>query len=187
MAVLSALSDAVDARPYMRGHAGRVTRLAELVAVRLGWKRSRLAMLRVGGRLHDVGKLAIDERILRKPGPLTPDEFAEIRRHPIEGARMIAPVDCFDDAFPYVLYHHERWDGGGYPAGLAGPDIPVEARVLAVADAFDAMTSVRPYRSALSTTQALDEIDRCAGTQFDPELARLFVVVAERRSAAAVG
>src|SRR5918912_329821 len=80
VAVLSALSDAVDARPYMRGHAGRVTRLAELVAVRLGWKRSRLAMLRVGGRLHDVGKLAIDERILRKPGPLTPDEFAEIRR-----------------------------------------------------------------------------------------------------------
>ena len=178
MAVLAALSRAIETRdPYTCGHSTRVTRLAEALARRLGWDEDRLAALRVGGRLHDVGKLAVAEAILLKPERLEPAEVAQIRQHPIVGARMIRRFAFAREALPYVLYHHERWDGGGYPTGKAGKAIPVEARVLAVADAFDAMTSARPYRAALEAAVALEEVERCAGTQFDPSLAIAFVDV----------
>jgi HD-GYP domain-containing protein (c-di-GMP phosphodiesterase class II) len=174
--MLAELSEAIESRdPYTRGHSARVTALAEAIARRLGWSEEQLRCLHLGGPLHDVGKLSVPGRILCKPGPLTSEELAEIRTHPETGARLIEPIEPARGALPYVLHHHERWDGSGYPHGLAGPAIPIEARVLAVADAFDAMTSNRPYRRALDDEEALAEIARCAGTQFDPEVARAFL------------
>jgi HD-GYP domain-containing protein (c-di-GMP phosphodiesterase class II) len=174
--LLATFSAALEARdPYLRGHSARVTTFAEGLAVSLGWSGRRLDALRLGGSLHDVGKISVEAAVLHKPGPLTEDELGQIRRHPVAGARL---VECFDDflaALPYVLHHHERWDGRGYPHSLRGDEIPLEARLLGVADAFDAMTSVRPYRPALSVAQALAELERCAGSQFDPWLASTFV------------
>ena len=176
MAILPTLSRAIEARdPYTRGHSTRVTALAELLARRLGWSEERLASLRVGGPLHDIGKLAVPEAVLSKEGRLDEQELAQIQEHPRIGARLILRIAALRQAIPYVLYHHERWDGTGYPSGKAGEEIPVEARVLALADAFDAMTSDRPYRPALTREEALAEVERCAGTQFDPEIARLFL------------
>jgi HD-GYP domain-containing protein (c-di-GMP phosphodiesterase class II) len=116
----------------------------------------------------------VPERILRKPGPLDDDELAAVRRHPEEGARMVARHPALQLVVPVVLYHHERWDGSGYPVGIEGEGIPAEARVLAVVDAFDAMTTDRSYRRALPAAAAVAELERCAGTQFDPEIVRVF-------------
>jgi putative nucleotidyltransferase with HDIG domain len=176
--MLSMLTRAIEARdPYTRGHSSRVTDLAEAVARRLGWSEERISSLRVGGPLHDIGKLAVSDEVLCKEGRLDDDELAQIREHPKIGAKLLLRVTAFREAIPYVLYHHERWDGTGYPSGKSGEEIPVEARVLAIADAFDAMTSDRPYRSALSREEALAEVERCAGTQFDPKIARVFLEV----------
>jgi putative nucleotidyltransferase with HDIG domain len=176
--MLSVLTRAIEARdPYTRGHSARVTALAEEVARRLGWSKEQLASLRIGGPLHDIGKLAVSDDVLCKEGRLDPAELDQIREHPKIGARILLRMAALREAIPYVLYHHERWDGRGYPSGKAGEEIPIEARVLAIADAFDAMTSDRPYRRALSRTQALAEVERCAGTQFDPEVARVFLQV----------
>ncbi|MGZ6728034.1 MAG: HD-GYP domain-containing protein [Gaiellaceae bacterium] len=187
--MLSTLSRAIEARDsYTRGHSARVTALAESIALRLGWSEERLALLHVGGPLHDIGKLAVSDEVLSKPGRLDEDELAQIREHPKLGARLLLRVAAFRQALPYVLYHHERWDGTGYPTGRAGEKIPVEARVLAIADAFDAMTSDRPYRRALSHEDALAEVERCSGTQFDPQIVRVFLELfaeAERLPAAA--
>jgi putative nucleotidyltransferase with HDIG domain len=174
--MLSVLSDVIEARdPYIRGHSARVTALAEAVARCLGWSAEQLESLRVGGPLHDIGKLGVSEEVLRKVGRLDAHELAQIREHPRLGARILLRASVLREALPYVLYHHERWDGAGYPSGRAGEEIPLEARLLAIADAFDAMTSDRPYRRALTQEHALAEIERCAGTQFDPELARVFL------------
>ena len=186
--MLSVLSWAIEARdPYTRGHSARVTALAEAVARKLGWSEERLASLRLGGPLHDIGKLAVSDEVLRKAGRLDDHELAQIREHPKTGARLILRIAALRDAIPYVLYHHERWDGAGYPSGKAGEEIPLEARVLAVADAFDAMTSDRPYRRALTHEEALAEVERCAGTKFDPQIASVFLelfAVAELPAAA---
>ena len=174
--MLRVLTGAIEARdPYTRGHSSRVTELAEAVARRLGWNDQRIESLRLGGPLHDIGKLAISHEVLHKEGRLDAKELAEIREHPKTGAKLLLRVAALRAAIPYVLYHHERWDGTGYPSGRAGEEIPLEARVLAVADAFDAMTSDRPYRLALSQAEALAEVERCAGTQFDPRIAQVFL------------
>jgi putative nucleotidyltransferase with HDIG domain len=175
--VLIDLARAIEARdPYSSGHAARVMAVAEVIAARLGWDEDRLEVLRIGAALHDIGKLAVSDRVLRKPGPLSPSELDEVRAHPQEGARMLELIGTLRVAVPAVLHHHERWDGSGYPAGHAADDIPPEARVLAVADAFDAMTSDRPYRPALSQERAIAELERCAGTQFDPEVVSVFAI-----------
>ena len=161
--------------PTLEGHSVRVGSHAEAMARRLAWSDDRLELLRLGAALHDVGKISLRPGLLQKPGRLDAAELAAIRAHPVEGAWLIAGVRAFESALPYVLFHHERWDGGGYPTGRAGTGIPVEGRVLAVADAFDAMTSLRPYRDRLSDGEALGEIERCAGKQFDPHLAEVFV------------
>ncbi len=172
---LLALSRGVEARdPHSSGHAERVGVMAEVVAARLGWDDEDIELLRLGAALHDIGKLAVPERILRKPGPLDDAELAEMRRHPEVGARMVANVRALRLAVPAVLYHHERWDGQGYPVGIEGDAIPCEARVLAVVDAFDAMTTDRAYRRAISSELAVAELERCSGTQFDPEVVRIF-------------
>jgi len=176
VSTLASLSAAIEARdPYLRGHSARVTSFAEALARRLGWGGQKLDELRLGGSLHDIGKMSVPRHILRKAGPLAESEAATLRRHPAEGVRLIAGIERFRPALPYVLFHHERWDGHGYPTGRAAREIPVEARILALADAFDAMISTRAYRPALPLDYALGEVERGAGTQFDPDLAGLFL------------
>ena len=161
--------------PGLGGHAARVGSLAEAIARRLGWAEERLDDVRLGAALHDVGKISLRPEILRKSGTLDRDEIAQIRAHPIEGVWLIAGVRSLVRALPYVLFHHERWDGDGYPTRRAGLEIPLEGRILALADAFDAMTSPRPYRGALTLELALEEVARCAGSQFDPGVAAAFL------------
>ena len=176
MVRLAAFATAMDVcDPALASHAARVGANAETVARRLGWEDDRIEALRLGAALHDVGKVNVRPEVLGKPGLLDEAELAEIRAHPVEGTWLIAGVPSLSPALPYVLFHHERWDGAGYPTRRAGSSIPLEGRVLAVADAFDAMTSLRPYRRSLSATEAATEIRRCAGTQFDPEVVDAFV------------
>lgn len=175
--MLGSICRAVEERDHTQGHGARVAALAEPVAHRLGWEPERVAELRFAAPLHDIGKVTIRREVLRKPGPLTLEELAEIRSHPHAGAALVRPLRSARRALPYVLFHHEWWDGSGYPSGLRGRSIPLEARLLAVADAFDAMTSARPYRAPLSTERALAEVEGCAGTQFDPVVAEAFLEV----------
>jgi HD-GYP domain-containing protein (c-di-GMP phosphodiesterase class II) len=173
---LLALSEAVEAcDPYTRGHSRRVARMAYEVGVRLRCDAVRLSLLRLGGALHDVGKLSVPDSVLNKTGPLTADEILAVRAHPEIGARMVSLDRALRPALPSVLYHHERWDGEGYPTGRAGTEIPLEARILAVVDSYDAMTSDRPYRLAMPVDYAAEEVERCAGTQFDPDVAIAFL------------
>jgi putative nucleotidyltransferase with HDIG domain len=182
VATLAALSSTIEARdPFARGHASRVDVLAHSLAFRLGLDRQALLRLRLGALLHDIGKLAVPEAVLVKRGALNDVERAQIRRHPGAGAWMLRAIGVANEALPGVLFHHERWDGRGYPGGLAGESIPLEARILAVADAFDAITSIRPYRSARPAANALDELQRCAGSQFDPEIVDVFIAVCLER------
>ena len=172
--MLAGLCEAIDARPYMRGHGSRVSELAEAIAVRLGWGADRVRRLRIGALLHDIGKLAVADTLWHKAEELSDDEFAAIRAHPAAGMRILARQSDFRFAIPQVLFHHERWDGGGYPSRRRGEEIPLEARVLAVADAYDAMTSDRAYRGRLTPRAAVEELERCAGTQFDPSIVATF-------------
>ena len=173
--MLQSIARALEERDQTLGHGARVAALAEPVARELGWDRERIRALRWAAPLHDVGKVKVRPQVLGKPGPLTLEEVAEIRSHPTAGARLVLPLRRFHDALPYVLFHHERWDGEGYPAGLTGRRIPIEARLLAIADAFDAMISPRTYRGALTHEHALAEVEDGAGSQFDPIAAGLFV------------
>jgi HD-GYP domain-containing protein (c-di-GMP phosphodiesterase class II) len=180
MEALLALTEAVEATdPYTRGHSARVARMACEVGARLDCDEAQLARLVLGGTLHDIGKLAVRCEVLNKRGPLTDDEMREVRTHPEIGARIVALDPALRTAQLAVLHHHERWDGGGYPSGRAGSAIPLEARILGVVDSYDAMTSDRPYRAALRTDQAVEEVDRCSGTQFDPDIAQAFLAAWE--------
>ncbi|WP_055700423.1 MULTISPECIES: HD-GYP domain-containing protein [Streptomyces] len=168
-ATIRALVQAVDIKDtYTRGHSERVGRASVMIARELGMDDERVEVLRFAGILHDVGKLGVPTRLLRKDGPLTPDERAVIELHPEYGHEMVRGIEFLGEARAAILHHHERIDGSGYPYGLAGPQIPECARVVAVADAFDAMTSTRSYRRARPVPVALEELDRCAGAQFDP-------------------
>jgi putative two-component system response regulator len=169
------LANVIEARdPTTRGHVERVQQLAMELARVLEWSAEALAVLEYGALLHDIGKILVPRSILNKPGHLSPAEREVLRRHPEEGARMLAGVDHLRGAVPYILYHHERWDGSGYPRGLAGAAIPIEGRLLAVVDAYDAMTSLRPYRVAIGSEIACAEIVQCRGQQFDPALGEAF-------------
>jgi putative nucleotidyltransferase with HDIG domain len=172
---LAALSAAIEARdPYARGHSSRVTVFAQAMARSLRLDKERVGVLRLAALLHDVGKLVVPSAVLLKRGPLTDEELGLMRRHPAAGARMLRSLGAPETILPLVLHHHERWDGEGYPTGRRGDDIPLEARVLCIADSFDAMTSMRPYRASWTPDEALEELERCAGTQFDPELVTAF-------------
>ncbi len=173
---LESLAAALGSRDHeTRGHSGRVVAYACLLGEHLGLDRERLRKLRWGAILHDIGKIAIPDAILRKPGPLSDEETAEIRRHPELGYRMLRHISFLGPALEIVLYHHEWWDGSGYPAGLQGSRIPYSARIFSVADAYDAMTSDRPYRKALSADAACEELLSFAGRQFEGEMVKVFV------------
>src|SRR3954467_12450458 len=152
--MLRSICRAREERDQTQGHGARVAALADPVARRLGWDGERLESPRLGALLHEVGKVSVRSHVLRKSGPLTLDELAEIRTHPSAGAQLIAPLRWARHVLPCVLFHHERWDGSGYPPVVGSRPIPVEARLPAVADAFDAMTSPRPYSHPLTSERA---------------------------------
>jgi putative nucleotidyltransferase with HDIG domain len=165
----------VDHDPGVVDHAARVTDLALRLATELDAPPQLLRRLAIATPLHDIGKLDVDPAILAKPGPLDDAEAAEIRRHPVSGTEILEGIQSLRTTLATVLHHHERWDGEGYPHGLHGDEIPPEARIVAVADAYDAMVSDRPYRSRLAHTEAVAEVERCAGAQFDPRVAEAFL------------
>ena len=157
-----------DHDTYTAGHSCRVSDYTGQLGRVLGLPRAEISFLRQAGLLHDIGKVGIPDRVLRKNGRLTEDELHLIRLHPILGASIVSRFENMERMIPVVLHHHERWDGSGYPSGLSGVDIPREARAIFVADAFDAMTTDRPYGEILSGEEALAELRRCSGDQFDP-------------------
>ncbi|MFF9054109.1 HD-GYP domain-containing protein [Streptomyces erythrochromogenes] len=172
-ATIRALVQAVDIKDrYTRGHSERVGQASTMIARELGMAEDRLEVVRIAGILHDVGKLGVPTRLLRKDGPLTPQERRIIELHPEYGHEMVRGIGFLGEARSAILHHHERVDGTGYPYGLTGEQIPVLARVVAVADAFDAMTSTRSYSRARPVPTALAELERCAGAQFDPAMVR---------------
>jgi HD-GYP domain-containing protein (c-di-GMP phosphodiesterase class II) len=177
-----ALSAALELRDYATGgHAERVTSLGLALARRAAPELADDPQLEYGFLLHDVGKIGVPDAILLKPGPLDGPELAQMRKHPDLGRRILRDIPHLSGlACDVVRAHHERWDGGGYPLGLAGEEIPLAARIFALADTFDAMTSDRPYRGALPGSAALQEIASGAGTQFDPALVRSFLTLAQK-------
>ncbi len=176
--ILTALANAVEARDiYTRGHTERVWYMAEIIAREMGWDSDKLWEVKIGGILHDIGKIGIPDAILNKPGELTLEEFEVMKAHPAQGAKILEGISFLAPSLPYILYHHERFDGLGYPYGLKQEKIPIQGRLLAVVDTFDAMCSDRPYRKRKGVQIALKEIEDCAGTQFDPEIAQIFLKV----------
>lgn len=175
-AVLRAMANAIETRAgaYTKRHVEAVNAYAQAIALELEWDSEQLEALEFGAILHDVGKIGVPERVLAKTGPLDESEWAEMRMHPVYGAHMLTGNPYLEPAVPLVLHHHERWDGGGYPEGLAGEAIPIGARLLAVADTFHAMTSDRPYRPAKSQEDAFQEILAESGKQFDPAMVTAF-------------
>lgn len=172
-ASLIMLANAIEVRdPYTRGHVERVMNFALAIGEALGWTLTN--DLRFGSILHDIGKIHIRESTLHKEGPLDDDEWEEMMKHPELGAELIAGIHYLQPAVPVILFHHERWDGSGYPRGLEGESIPVTARIVAVADSFDAMTTDRPYRDVLALRSAYEEILSCSGKLYDPEVVNAF-------------
>jgi HD-GYP domain-containing protein (c-di-GMP phosphodiesterase class II) len=160
---------------YTSGHSSRVSRYAVKTAVQMGYTGELLEQIRLGGELHDIGKIGTREDVLNKPGPLTPDEFEHVKGHTALGERILAPfLGESTIVLRIVRSHHERMDGGGFPDGIAGPSIPAEARIVAVVDAFDAMTTNRAYRRPRSPTEAMNELRACARSHFDPEVVSAF-------------
>ncbi len=175
---IRALANAIEARdPYTRGHSERVTEYSVKIAQNLGMEHDTVKKIRYAALLHDIGKINIKEEILNKPGKLTDEEFRIMNRHPTLGAKIMEPVKEFRDILPIMYHHHERFGSGGYPDSISGDQIPFPARILAVADAFDAMTSDRPYRKALPLEVAVGELKKHSGTQFDPRVVEIFLHV----------
>lgn len=178
LGTLEALTAAIDAKDrYTCGHSQRVALLAAMLAKAMGQTAEQAERARIAGLVHDVGKIGVPESVLTKPGRLSDTEFGQIKLHPEIGHRILKDIPMLADVLPGVLHHHEHYSGKGYPHGLAGEDIPLIARMLTLADTFDAMSSTRSYRAAMPREKVLAEILRCAGTQFDPELAKIFVTL----------
>jgi putative nucleotidyltransferase with HDIG domain len=181
---IESLNATVDAKdPYTAGHSARVQAIAVAVAEELGVSPDRLDAIRFGGLFHDIGKIAVPDSILTKPAKLGEDEYEAIKHHPADGAGIVSHFSRLHDAVPIIRHHHERWDGAGYPDGLVGNAIPQEACIVGLADAWDAMTTDRPYRLALSVDEAATEVRRCRGTQFSPAVVDAFFAAFRRRPA----
>ncbi len=180
-ATIAMLADAVELRDaYTGNHTQRVTNYSFLLAQQMDLTQEQLNWIRIGTPLHDIGKIGIDDAILRKPDKLTPVEFEIMKTHTTLGAKMIEQVADLAPAMPIVRSHHERWDGRGYPDGLVGENIPLLARIVGVADAYDAMTTDRPYRKAMSADAAFAEIEKMKGKQFDPVAAAAFIGIRQQ-------
>jgi HD-GYP domain-containing protein (c-di-GMP phosphodiesterase class II) len=179
LSTVEALANALEANDeYTSSHARWITDMALEVGRELGLDAKTLKRLELGALFHDIGKIGIPASILTKPGPLTPEERAVIETHPELGERILAPISRLEDVRPIVRHCHERWDGAGYPDGKAAEDIPIEARVILVCDAFHAMTTDRPYRSRLPIEEALRRLEESAGSQFDPDVVEAFIRLA---------
>ncbi|MFR2533864.1 MAG: HD-GYP domain-containing protein [Clostridia bacterium] len=161
--------------PYTRGHSDRVSAYSVLIGEKLELQEEEIKTLRIGGLFHDIGKIGIPDSILLKEAKLSDDEYSQIKNHPAIGAHILNNATIFQDILPIVMHHHERYDGNGYPGKLKGEAIPYLARITAVADTFDAMTSKRTYRDALPLQTVISEIERCSGSQFDPAIASVFL------------
>jgi diguanylate cyclase (GGDEF)-like protein/putative nucleotidyltransferase with HDIG domain len=182
LSTIYALAATVDAKDhYTYGHSKKVAKYATEIAEALGYSQERIATLRAAALLHDIGKIGVSDRVLMKSGPLNNEDWEPIRAHPKLGVAILKHVESLSGCLAAIQYHHERYDGSGYPAGLKGENIPLDARILAVADSYDAMTSLRPYRQGRFThEQAVEELKRCSGTQFDPNIVEVFVSISER-------
>ena len=186
LSTVYALAATVDAKDhYTYGHSKKVSDYAVSIAEAIGLSSSRVATIRAAGLLHDIGKVGIPDSILKKKEPLTPAEWEFIKAHPRVGVEILRHVSDLSACLPAILHHHERYDGTGYPSGLKGENIPLEARILAVVDAYEAITSQRSYRTQSVPVDAFGELRRCAGTQFDPELVAVFCRVMEPAAKAA--
>jgi len=181
IAVVRMLAETIKVKdPSLRNHSDEVSDFVLTVANRLHLPGEQRERLRFGSLLHDVGKIAISEQILLKPGPLTEEERRIVELHPLIGSRLVREVPALQPLADVILHHHERWDGGGYPGGISSESIPLESRIIAVADSFSAMTAARPYRPAMSVTDACLELERCSGSMFDPRIVEVFVETVRR-------
>ena len=172
---VKALAGAIEAKdPYTRGHSDRVSRMSVKIGMEASFSKDRLESLEYGALLHDIGKIGIKDEILQKEGHLSSKEYQHIQEHPLIAAKIVEEIDFFNDKVPMIRHHHEHFDGSGYPDGLAGEAIPLEARIISVSDAFDAMTNARPHRRAMPLEDVLLEMERCRGTQFDPQVLDIF-------------
>jgi HD-GYP domain-containing protein (c-di-GMP phosphodiesterase class II) len=177
---IAVLRQTVEAKdPYTRGHSDRVSAYSVLIGEKMGLSEKDIHTLKIGGLFHDIGKIGVPDSILLKESRLTDDEYSQIKNHPSIGSHILGDVPMFQDIIPIVLHHHERFDGKGYPSQLKGYDIPLFARIAAVADTFDAMTSKRSYRDSLPLDTVVAEIKRVSGTQFDPDIAKVFLDIIE--------
>jgi HD-GYP domain-containing protein (c-di-GMP phosphodiesterase class II) len=175
LSIIKALAAAIDEKdPYTRGHSERVNQYSVVVAKHMGLSKREIRDVHVASLLHDIGKIGIDDRILLKPSYLTDEEFEIMKKHPTKGANMLTPIKNMRDVIPGLLHHHERFSGGGYPKGLRGKEIPLIARIITVADTFDAMTTNRPYQRAMTTDKALGRLTDLAGDALDPDVVKAF-------------
>ena len=179
--LIYAFANAIDAKsPWTKGHSERVTRYSQALAIALGLTQKQQDKLTTAALLHDIGKIGTYDYLLNKPAGLTTDEFSEMKKHPEKSALILAPIGRFGEIVDIVKYHHEQFDGRGYPVGLAGEDIPLMARILCIADSYDSMTADRPYRKAPGREYAIKELRECAGAHFDPDLVEVFISLIEK-------
>ena len=178
---IRALAQAIDAKdPYTRGHSERVSAYAETIAAEMNLPADEVEKVKLSGLLHDVGKIGVDDRIIRKPTALTEEEFELMKTHPVKGAAIMSAIPQLADVIPGMKYHHEKWQGGGYPFGLKGEEIPLQARIVTVADTFDAMTTTRPYQKAMEIQFVVDRIRQFAPSRFDPRIVEAFLSAWEK-------
>jgi putative nucleotidyltransferase with HDIG domain len=175
MGTIKALAEAIDEKdPYTRGHSERVNRYAVMLAKQLGLSKKEIREIHIASLFHDIGKIGIEDKILRKPAVLTDDEYTIMKQHPDKGAQMLSKIKAMKDIIPGLRFHHERWDGSGYPLGMKGEQIPMAARIVAVADAFDAMTTNRPYQKGMPYDKAIARLFELSGKAFDRRVVQAF-------------